>query len=73
MRRSGQPQRSFCSAGDCLDDAVTHGQVTFEVGAVDDEWQTFSLPLCQHHAHLLGLDNTLVNFRVGLLEDAGGR
>jgi hypothetical protein len=78
MSSSGQPERLFCSAGDCLEDAITHGQATFEVGAEaraapDEQRQSFTLPLCLHHARLLGFGNTLVGFSVGLLEDMDGR
>ena len=78
MSSARQPERLFCSAGDCLEDAITHGRVTIEVGAEaraapDEERQSFALPLCLHHAHLLGFRNTLVDFSVGLLEDMDGR
>ncbi len=72
-----QPERLFCSAGDCLEDAITHGRATFEARAharatPDEERQTFSLPLCLHHAHLLGSGTTLVEFSVRRLEEADG-
>lgn len=78
MDESGPPDGLFCSAGDCLEDAVAHGQVTLEVGARagavrGEERQTFSLPLCRHHAHLLGFGNTIATFSNGLLDDTGRR
>lgn len=75
MCGSQQPEQLFCSAGDCLEPAAGHGRVTFEVdasaGAAGDEArQTFSLPLCEHHAHLLHRGVTLVSFGTHL-RDAG--
>jgi hypothetical protein len=72
-----EPERLFCTAGDCLDPALVIGHATFEVspmvGAPDCERRhTFTLPLCGQHAHLLRMDNTLVEFDSGALrrEDA---
>ena len=72
-----EPERLFCAAGDCLDPALVMGHATFEVSptvrAPDCERRhTFTLPLCGHHAHLLRMDNTLVEFDSGVLrrEDA---
>lgn len=78
MRGSQQPEQLFCSTGDCLEPAVAHGQVTLEVGAQagaapDDARQTFSLPLCKHHAHLLGSGTTLVSVSSGLPRAGDGR
>ena len=72
-----EPERLFCTAGDCLDPALVIGRVTVEVShlvqALDCERRhTFTHPLCRHHAHLLRMDNTLVEFDSGALrrEDA---
>jgi hypothetical protein len=65
-----EPERLFCTAGECLEEAVVVGHATLQVstlaGASEDQaLHTFDLPLCPHHAHLLRLDNQLVDFDVG--------
>ena len=59
----------YCSAGDCLAEAVVFGHVTIRVSRLDvahpDALQTFTLPLCPHHAVVLGRDNALVDFGNG--------
>jgi hypothetical protein len=65
-----EPERLYCTAGDCLDEALVVGYATFEVSpsvrALDCERRhTFALPLCHQHADLLRMDNTLVEFDSG--------
>jgi hypothetical protein len=55
---SFEPERLYCTAGECLQEAALPGYATFELvgksGIADHErLLTFSLPLCPHHAHLL--------------------
>ena len=64
------PEKIYCTAGECLEVAVVVGHATIQVSprvgaAVSEVWQTFALPLCAHHAHLLRLDNQLVEFDNG--------
>ena len=48
--------------------ATPRSAVSPLAGAADSEvWQTFALPLCAHHAHLLRLENQLVEFDNGTL------
>lgn len=68
-----EPERLYCTAGECLDEALVVAYAVFEVspsvGAPDCERrQTFALPLCPKHAHLLRMDNTLVEFNSGTLK-----
>ena len=70
--REDKAEQIFCTAGECLEEAVVVGHATIRVsplaGAADSEvWQTFALPLCAHHAHLLRLENQLVEFDNGTL------
>jgi hypothetical protein len=74
MSRSSDSEQLFCSAGDCLEQAVVFGRATLEVGALagaasHEEHQAFSLPLRSHHARLLGYGNRLVDFSNGLLQN----
>lgn len=67
-----EPERLYCTAGDCLNEALVVGQATFEVGpsvrAQDCERRhTFALPLCPHHAYMLRMGTTLVEFDSGAL------
>ncbi|HEU4335744.1 MAG TPA: hypothetical protein VFR45_00390 [Nocardioides sp.] len=82
MTRFGDVEELFCSSGDCLEDAVVHGQVTLGVGmgvgtlagaGPGQERHTFNLPLCGEHARLLGYGTTVVAFSNGLPEEADGR
>ena len=78
MTRFGDVEELFCSSGDCLEEAVAHGQVTVEVAALEDagpgqERHTFSLPLCGQHARLLGSGTTVVAFSNGLPGEGDGR
>ena len=62
---------SPCSVADCLETAHTMGsasvRISPDIGAPPDfESDTFGLPLCTDHAHLLRLGCTLTRFRSGL-------
>lgn len=64
-------ERLYCSAGDCLEEAIVSGHAVFQVnplaGAMGGEsFHTFVLPLCPHHAYLLRMENRLVSFDCGL-------
>jgi hypothetical protein len=64
-------ERLYCSAGDCLEEAIVSGRAVLEVspmaGAMECERRhTFVLPLCTYHAYLLRMDNRLVSFDSGL-------
>lgn len=64
------PERQYCTAGECLEEAIVVGHATLRVnpwaGALTDErLQRFTLPLCTHHAYLLRLTNTLAEFDSG--------
>jgi len=57
----------YCTAGECLEEAAVTGYATFEVGqpgvAADCEPRlTFTLPLCEHHGHLLRSEGSFVEF-----------
>lgn len=71
MNRYPHSERLFCSATDCLEEAVVIGRATLEVGTLAaaserEAHQTFSLPLCAHHAHLLSFAARLVSFDTGM-------
>lgn len=71
--RTDEPEQIYCTAGECLEEAIVTGHATIQVNALaaapDHEvWQTFTLPLCAHHAHLLRYDNHLVDFDNGILD-----
>jgi hypothetical protein len=68
-----EPEPIFCTAGECLEEAVVVGSATIEVDPQacpnpSEVLQRFTLPLCLGHAHLLRLENRLVSFDSGLLE-----
>ena len=78
MTRFGDVEELFCSSGDCLEEAVAHGQVTLEVTALaapgpGQERHTFSLPLCGQHARLLGRGTSVVAFSSGTPGERDGR
>lgn len=69
-----EPERLYCTAGECLEEAVVVGRATLRVdplaGAPDSErMQTFTLPMCNYHAYLLRMTNFLVEFDSGARQE----
>ena len=67
MSSAFERERMYCTAGECLDEAIVVGFATIQAnplaGPAGTTLQyTFTLPLCVHHAHLLRMDNTLLQF-----------
>ena len=71
-----QPERIFCTAGECLEEAVVVGRATIQVSplvgaAESDPEPRLRPPLCAHHAHLLRFDNEFVAFDNGTRSATG--
>jgi hypothetical protein len=72
LNTSFEPECLYCAAGECLDEAIVIGYATIRANPLASPTgtalrHTFSLPLCAHHAYLLRMDNTLVEFDNGTL------
>lgn len=70
MSQSFEPERLYCADGECLDEAVVFGHAIVQANPLagppgTELRHTFTFPLCNHHAHLLRMDNTLVKFDNG--------
>ncbi len=70
MSQYFEPERLYCTAGECVEEAIVVGYATLRVNPLagaphEERMQTFTLPMCPHHAYLLRLTNTLVEFDSG--------
>jgi hypothetical protein len=68
LMSSFQPERLYCTAGECLEPAVTAARMTVHADAPADapdheRLVTFTLPLCDHHAELLHFGSNLAVFQ----------
>jgi DNA-binding CsgD family transcriptional regulator len=67
-----QHERLYCTAGECLEAAVTAARMTLHVdppaaASGDERLVTFTLPLCAHHAELLHYGSNLAALESGEL------
>jgi hypothetical protein len=71
-------ERLYCTAGECLEPAVTAARMTVHTDPPADAPEherlvTFTLPLCAHHADLLHFGSNLAVFQSGELESGEGQ
>jgi hypothetical protein len=76
MNQAFEPETLYCTPGECLEEAAVTGYAMFQVGgpggAADHQRRlTFTLPLCEHHAHLLRSEGSFVEFYTDELKRDG--